>query len=286
MTKATKKSSATTQGAAKRLTTSNAAKQSTPRAARKLTKEEQQAVWLKEAERLGELVLEKRHDIPIHVMFLEIDSLIENANPVRDILAVLPNVGVEALDTLPYALEQLRKTQRVYEQAQAKGSTKAAARVVKEAAKLEKKLVEAARLIYAHDPVMLARINLIIDGDGVADQADDLRVLNELLEPHAALLERFPTLPAKALEVAKSYAEHLEASVNRVAVHQAMTARNQAFWVLNSLAETVRLGLRFIYANQPKMLKKVLSQYNAQRLARQRKAAQTKSAKAAAKAGE
>lgn len=285
MTKATKKSSATTQGAAKRLTASNAAKQSTPKAPRTLTKEQQQAVWLKEAQKLGELVLEKRHDIPIHVMFLEIDSLIENANPVRDILAVLPNVGVEALDTLAYGLAQLRKTQRAYEQAQAKGSTKAAARVVKEAAKLEKQLVEAARLIYAGDAEMQARIDLIIDGDGVADQADDLRVLHELLEPHAAVLENFPTLQTNSLGQAKGYAAHLEASVNRIAVHQAMTERNQAFWVLNSLAETVRMGLRFIYANQPKMLKKVLSQYNSQRVARQRATARTKKAKAEAKAG-
>lgn len=237
---------------------------------KKLTRAQQKAHHQSVVESLGEAAGEKAHDIPIDVMFLEVMSLIENVEKPREILAVLPNVGIEPVDTLAFALADLRAHQRAYEQARTRASTKAAARVIKEAEKLDRQLVEVGRLIYAHDPETLGLIDQIVQGSGVADQAADLRALGELLQPHEAVVNAIPTLPANPLVRAAELVAHLEGSVNRAALGEAWAARNVSFWALDALAEQVRAGLRVIYANQPKMLKKVLSRYGAERTAKSR----------------
>lgn len=288
MAKKTAEKKVTTRAATRRVTRARTAgraavkeKKATERkAAKKLTRAQQQTYWEGLADDLGQPVREQRHEIPIDVMYLEINSLIENARSQRDILAVLPNVGAEAVDTLTFALAKLRSEQRAYEKALGKASTKAAARVTKEAEKLERKLTELARLIYAENGAMQARIDLIHEGSGVADQASDLRELHTILLPHEEVVAVLPTLPKKALVRADELALHLEGSVNRTAVAQAWGDRNVAYWVLDALAERVRAGLRLIYANQPKMLKKVLSRYGAQKKARSRARAATLKKKA------
>lgn len=243
---------------------------------KKLTRAEQKAHHEEILASQGVAARELAHDVPVDVMCLEVQSLIENTPvDVREILAVLPNVGVAPVDTLSYALTHLRTSQRTWEFAQSKASTKAAARVIKEAEKLDRQLVEVARLVYANDAEKLAHIDQIVQGSGVADQAADLRALGELLQPHEAVINAIPTLPANPLVRAAELVTHLEGSVNRAALGEAWGNRNASFWALDTLAEQVRAGLRVIYANQPKMLKKVLSRYQAQKMAQSRARAAT-----------
>ena len=214
------------------------------------------------AQRAALLALDPAFDAPLD------RNVAETQQEARDLESVLEKLGKEiyAGSTLQKAvggsIEARRKLLEIAEGAwtEHRNATlsKSLREVRAEAEELKRDAIAALRHFCEDDSAVLARVEAIVLGAGVADLIDDLKKLAALLDENAKVLAR-ADLPKHPADKARGLAESLSRGSADRAVDPvgaaAMSLRNRAFWSLREAMDAVRSAGRYVYRKQPKHLR-------------------------------
>ena len=222
-------------------------------------------------------------DMPVKTALLEAERLRAAGMKLRPQLLGLPGFDVADLDDLPALIKEVDGAELAWQRVRlgARASSRTDARA--EAEKLRGDLMAAGRYLLRKDPAAQADLDVIAEGDGLADLVSDLRALAGFARAHAREWAAAP-LPAGATERAVELASTLEAAKDNDAALAAQGKRNSAFLILAHAVEEVRAAARFLLRAEPRRLAPFLSQYGAAK-ARKRRTADKQPAPAPAEGG-
>jgi chaperonin cofactor prefoldin len=123
---------------------------------------------------------------------------------------------------------------------------------------LKQDMIQALRHFLEEDEQVQKRVDDIIPGTDLADLVDDLKKLAALVDEHAAALKK-ADLPAQAAKSARDFAEALSVGAAERAASadgaEAKELRNRAYWWLRGAMDEIRSAGRYVFRDDPKMLK-------------------------------
>jgi hypothetical protein len=215
-------------------------------------------------------------NMPVKTAALEADRLAQKVKPYAARLSDLPTFHATVLADLPALIDAARSGQRGWERSLvAKGTTSLLA-TRKDAEEWRRDAIASARFLFRKDADMVAELDRIAAGDGVADLVDDLDDLVKIVRDNAKVFASVDE-PVDADEGAR-LADTLRGGKDDEASGSSLTTRNRAFWALDAAVTEIRDGLRFLLRKNHKKLVPLLSHYQAVRRARARKSAKSKAA--------
>ena len=163
-----------------------------------------------------------------------------------------------ALKELPLRTERLERGERTWTD-ERDFAAKTDVVAVRKACTLEKQLCMAAlRHFLRDDREVQVRLDHIAEGSGDVDLADDANKIADLIETHRAALktpEITKATAAKLRDLAAKLSAYVSERMVNIEATDAITQRNRAFWHLRALATEIQSAARFVYRNDPKVLK-------------------------------
>ena len=199
-----------------------------------------------------------RPDVSVRDAVQEGKDLIATCNTYGLKLFSHGGLAKSALKELPVRTERLERGERTWTDERdfaAKGDVVA----VRKACTAEKQLVMAALRHFLRDEREIqVRLDHIAEGSGDVDLADDASKLADLVDANRAAL--------KTPEITKSTSTNLRDLATKLSAHvsernvnidasDAITLRNRSFWHLRALVAEIQSAARFVYRNDPKVLK-------------------------------
>ena len=210
--------------------------------------------------------------LPIKVALLEAERLHGAALKLRPKLGRLPGFSVADLDGLPVLIAALGRAELAWQGARAERAAASTKGVRREAEALRRGVMVAGRFLLRRDPAAQRDLDLIAEGEGLADLVHDLDALAGLVERHRATFALDERLPKDSPARLRHLAAQLKRGVDSSAALDAQGERNRLASLLERTVAEVRSAARFLLADDPKRLVPVLSQYEALRKRRQRAA--------------
>jgi hypothetical protein len=217
-------------------------------------------------------------DVPVGVVLQEATTLSELVKG-AGVRAKLTATGLpgSVLEALPTAIGALSTAQAQWQNV--RGATKAEDLTALEerAHTLRSRVVAAARFNLRSDRKAQATIDVIVEGDGVADLTQDLVDLAELLRTKTAAFASDTTFDAAARAAeCQTVAEELRLAVatGKLTTTQAaaLDLRNRAFTHLDDLTAQIRASGRYAYDGDRAMTTRFSSEYLRRKRARRSKA--------------
>lgn len=192
-------------------------------------------------------------------------------------VAALGRVGVDPalVRGLAARVQLLVQREAAWNKARAKNTAGLSPARIKEAEALKSRVFAAARFLLRKDAVVQQQLDQIAMGTGVADLAEDLRALGELVRAHPQVFRADPTFPKDAASKCEQRAQALAVGLDPVEAAEALEARNRAFWLLVEANSEVRAALRYLWRDKPTLLATLGVSYVAatRKAARQKRAA-------------
>ena len=206
---------------------------------------------------------------PVKVALLEGERLRAGTAPHRKALLALPGFRASDLTLLPLLLKKLEGAELRWSRLRFKGGGHALTTARKNAEKWRHDAMAAARYLARYNAKDLTELDRIAAGEGLADLVQDLDDLASFVEARA---ETFAKLPLRIdVREAKKLAAILREGRDAAPGADALAERNRAFWALEHVTDEIRAALRFVLRDQPKKLMPLLSRYEADRRAKQRR---------------
>lgn len=192
-------------------------------------------------------------------------------------VTALARVGVDPalVRGLPARVQLLVQRETAWNKARAKNTAGLSPARIKEAEAFKSRVFAGARFLLRRDAVVQQELDQISMGTGVADLAEDLGALGELVLAHPQVFRADPTFPKDAATKCEQLAQELAVGLDPVEAAEALEARNRAFWLLVEAISEVRAALRYLWRDKPTLLATLGVSYVAatRKAARQKRAA-------------
>ncbi len=192
----------------------------------------------------------------------------------------LLQVGMDpgVFDGLPVAVAAARQAQSQWVVVRDRGKAQTQRNRELSGTELRSEIVAACRWNLRHDPVALAVIDQIVQGEGVPDLVQDLMDLAALIDRQAAAFDGDETFDAAAkAEVARTTASEITAGLSESRVlgdHEAAKlVRDRAYTHLSKLVADVREAGRYAFRKDPRRAAAFGSAYMRKAKARSRRRA-------------
>lgn len=175
-------------------------------------------------------------------------------------LEKLPGVAAH-IASLPVLLEAAEEAQHEWTTTRAHRRSKEFKTLLKSAEKLRSDLVAAGRYLLRKNDEAQRVLDLIAEGDGLADLVADLKALARFAELHAealasATLADGPAGAAKqAISLAKSIEEGLSDAHADTSSTEKVRTRNKHFVLLGEAVSEVRAAARYALRGSPELLR-------------------------------
>ena len=208
---------------------------------------------------------------PVKVALLEAERLEAGLKPHKKALLALPGFDASDLSELGALTAALSDAERTWDRIRIRRGEDSLTAMRKDAEAWRRDALAAGRYLLRKDKRALGELDRIAEGEGLADLVADLGELRTFIADHPQAFEALE----KPIDVAaaEKLASGLGQGGDGPAASEALSARNRAYWALDSAVTEIRAGLRFLLRHEPKKLASLLSQFEAQKRARQRKAA-------------
>ena len=215
-------------------------------------------------------------NIPVEESVFDAERRVKEAKRQVKLLAELPTFDVGTVALLVAAIAELEEAEEVWSKARRRERGKTLEATAAKARDYVSLLVKSGRFLFRRNAKVLAKLDAISEGDGLADLIADLADLLALAKKHGKL---FDALKKTAGAEAKLEAFHarLTGGADSVTALQAQARRNKAFWRVQLLSQEVYEALVIVLEDAGVDPKRVVNLRGFETRARQRRASRKKS---------
>jgi hypothetical protein len=221
---------------------------------------------------LDSTALQTNPIVPVKVALLEAQRCWEAGQDAKAQLVKLKSFDMVHWTDLPARIDALAKAERAWQQT--RHAPKEAGGVGaqrKEAEALRSAVMGALRYLLRKDPKVMAELDRIAEGDGLADLIGDLEDLLALLEQHPGVVDGAIGVPDDAPSRLAELAGLLKKRSSTVEATALQERRNGLFILVEESVAELRAAARYLFQKDPKRLAPFLSQHEAERRRRARK---------------
>ena len=173
--------------------------------------------------------------------------LVDLAKSSRSKLARLPGFDLWHLDRLREAAVLLAELEGQWDSARSRSRAGLTPAKIRKAERLRSNGVASIRYLLRNDPVVQQRVDDLMQGDGIADLAGDLRGVAAIHLEFPELFEQDETIPKDFPKTLMTIAGEVAVGLNPIEAAEAQTTRNRAYWLLDESVKEVAAALRYLW---------------------------------------